>query len=311
MVIWDTPLNGAGKGWIGKPDFVAAGRTTRTPTVAVVNVTVTTPTSPFTASTKPFDRAAPYLKGGYQVKQIAAGDPSVAAPNDIGLTWKASITLDGPSKFSITQINVGFVQNVTEFKNDGDTYTVLQGNTSRATSTFDGSGLSLFDQSKYPGGTYATGGWYSTDVGTFNGNTFISVLHGSTVTGNNKTLQGTINQEDTPTDGPPQNIKAFRLKHMQLKFGFDLFICAQTVDAYNFNKFVARNVLVEESSATWSYVGDGSIDPSAGYKYTPDSSAKVTPPTAWSAQIQTGAMPTISDINFNTKLENSEQYNIQ
>jgi hypothetical protein len=309
MVIWDTPLNGAGKGWIGKPDFVVAARTTRAPTVAVVNITVTTPASPFSASTKPVVKDAAYLKNKLQIVQIAAADFSATAPDNIGLTWKATVTLDGPTTFSVKQINVGFVQNVTEFKDDGDVYEDPNKNTGHMNSNLDGSGLSYLDQSDYPGGSYAAGGWYSTFAGTADGKTFASWLQGSAITGSNTALTGTINQEDTPKDGPPRNVIAYRLKHLKLKFGFSLFVCAQTADSFKSRDFTASKVYVEESSAPWSFVGDGATDPLNGYKYTPDTGSKVTPPTAWSDQITSGASPSNLDgPNFNLLIQQVEKY---
>jgi len=300
-----TMQNAGTAGWVGKVDFVIGekfGQFKITPrSVNVVNIVVTTPNNAFTNGT-PKDGGF-YNHNGILTKKVLSADPNAAPPQNVGLGWKAAVTLNGPHNPSVSRIEVGFVQNVTGFTNNGDKYTYVGKKTGHAVSTLNRQNAATLDQAPIggmrPNAQYANV-WYSNVVNGF----YTSVFLASNP--QNNTASVTLNSDDTPFDGPPTLVlRQFRLVHMTLEFDFELDVCAQTQDPAN----GANQVYVKQSSVNWSFNGSGTTDPQQNFPWTGDQGiAKVTPPTAWSAQIQTGATPGITKLNFNQEIDGGEAF---
>ncbi len=150
-----------------------------------------------------------------------------------------------------------------------------------------GSGI-LLDQNGSEGG-YANV-WYSGFKGVFNGKTFQSTFKPTQL--QNGSATATINQDDTPYDGPPTLVQRhYQLAHMTLEFNFAMYICAQTDET--------PSTYVEQSSLTWAFNGSGTLIPQQNYLWQPDNATKVTP-GSWGAQITSGAAPKTVGPIFNS-----------
>ena len=300
FVQW-TKANAGTAGWVGKADFVVAEKAANYEVHAispnVVNIVVTTPDSAF-ANGVPKDGGT-FNHNGNITKKVLAADPNAAPPNNVGLAWKAAVTINGPNNASVKRIEVGFVQNVTGFKNNGDKYTFVGNATGHAVSTLNRQNAATLDQAPTAGvrprATYAKV-WYSDIVNNLYKSVFLATNP------QNDTASVTLNSDDTPFDGPPTfAVRKFRLLHMILEFDFELDVCAQTQDA--------KTVFVKQSSVNWSFNGSGTTNPQQNFAWTGDVGIfKVTPPTAWSAQIQTGASPGITKLNFDQEIDSGEKF---
>jgi hypothetical protein len=248
--------------------------------VNIVNVVVDMPVF---AAGIPTDITLP----GARKKNIAAANPKAVAPqSNVGLGYTAHVTLNGPNNNTgITQIRVGFIQNVTRYLNDG-TYT-KNGVKAAFTfkSTLDGSAviLDMADNSTRPWADFAGTG------------AFRPVKKQQLVN------VATIGSSDTPHGGPLDFITKQpgpgQLDGNSLQFNFELDICAQTQDTI----LGASKVYVKEYSANWMFNGDGAINNKNAFAWTSDPGAKVTPPTTWGNQIITGAAPVATGDTFNQK----------
>jgi hypothetical protein len=289
VAAWDNPLNGAGSGWNGKIAFNYGKYHGVLDQINVVSIVVTTPTNAF-ANGIPAD-AGTFTTNGGATKKVAA-----AAPGNYGFSWAANVALNGPGN-SATKITVGFVQNITQFQNNGDGYTARGQNSNFTTSsnldfTADPNHV-LLDQRSDQTGRYGNV-WYSTFNGAYQRKAYNSVFKPTTV--QNGSASTTLNQDDTPFDGPPEFPQnKYQLVHMSLDFEFSVYVVAQTQDA--------PDTYVEQSSIQWSFNGSGTTNPQSPdtqYAWTKDNIAKVTPATAWGAQITSGASPKTTGPNFNT-----------
>jgi hypothetical protein len=235
-------------------------------TVAVVSVAVASPSDAFTTGTPSF-----YGNGNLGNRQtiVIGSGPSLASP---GLKWNATVTLSGPNPNAYKAITVGFIQNATNFHDDGTYGNILQLHSNLDTAlphpVLDG--LAGFAP------------WYNGPASFASRYFNVDALSGS----------------DLPNDGPyttSPKLPTLPLTAMALEYDFVLYVCAQAVDAPSF--------YAEEASAAWKFVGDGNINVNnPANPYTRANNAKVTAADEWNTDVAPGAEPLVTGIEFNDYL---------
>lgn len=246
---------------MGKAVYVADAGYVWDLDVNVVQVVVETPVNAFVAGT-PYD-VANELSLGRLTKFVRAGNP--------GIQWTARITLNGPNEDrGIDRMIVGFIQNLVEYKNRGFYSTDGIELKSDLETT-----VPLLDKSPY-----SIGPWYrETDETLFVGASSVN-------------KRKFIASRDSPLDGPPlcsHQEAAIQpnsdiLDEMELKFRFQLAICAATRDEDEFVRIYTRR-----GNAEWIFWGNGTIGQVAPYAWT-GNGAQVVVPQAWDV-VTDGSQP--------------------
>jgi len=219
--------------------------------------------------------------GGTPLKLVST-DNQVA-----GLTWQAKITVNGPTlngktDRGVTQMRIGFLQNLMATTHRG--LYELGGNTITAKSEQEG--INYWDtindvQAK----------WYSSNPA--------AMFNNPDGAANRKTKN--ITSTDSPGSGPPLTFSGRNLTGMQLEWNLRLYVAATTVSDPNNNKNPANITYVPQAEADWTFVGTGRIT-GAQFVWT-SNGAGVTAPAAWGG---VSVAPKVDGPQFNSVLKKAQ-----
>ncbi len=252
--------------------------------VNVVEITVAPPAA------GPTSAAGAIVQGPLTNDKNGVGLPTVSAGTDtlFGMAAYATVTATGPAgDRGVQQINVGFVQNINNFTDDG---AYQDGKQLASSLDTIGAAGPILDG---PTGEGAPPPPFNYQPVTFD-------------TAN---LTRHITFRDSPGAGPPlfynQVSDTFAngtdpLAYMSLYYRFELDICAQTTDT----AFGANNYFPRVAAATWSFTGDGNVSDANGWKWTAGIFAGVGTFNAWNKATD-GSEPVVAGTLFNTLLQGS------